>query len=105
MEIPKNMLLRLGVWALSYSSHVEITDYANLDTLRTRDDPVFWNLIEQFLGLSAHEPTPGWLLREVGDTQITEPKNHNRCKPREPQLASLFLTQIYTFVQGNQLAS
>jgi hypothetical protein len=52
----------------------EITDYADLDALRNHDDPIFWNIMEQFLDLTAHEPTPGWLLREVGDTQITEPK-------------------------------
>jgi len=52
----------------------EITDYADLDALRDHNDPIFWNIIEQFLDLTAHEPTPGWLLREVGDTQITEPK-------------------------------
>ena len=52
----------------------EISDYADFDTIRNHDDPVFWNIIEQFLDLTAHDPTPGWLLREVGDTKITEPK-------------------------------
>ncbi len=52
----------------------EITNYADLDALRNHDDSIFWNLMEQFLDFTAHEPTPGWLLREVVDTQITEPK-------------------------------
>jgi hypothetical protein len=56
----------------------EITDYADLDALRNHEDPIFWNLIEQFLDLTAHEPTPGWLLRKVGDTKITEPKKSHR---------------------------
>ena len=50
----------------------EISDYADFDTLRDHDDPVYWNLMEQFLDLTTNEPTPGWLLREVADTQITE---------------------------------
>lgn len=52
----------------------EISDYADFDALRDHDDPVFWNLMEQFFALTTNEPTPGWLLREVGDTQITEAK-------------------------------
>jgi hypothetical protein len=50
----------------------EITDYADLDTLREHDDPIFWTLMEQWLDFTTNEATPGWLLREVGDTQITE---------------------------------
>jgi hypothetical protein len=52
----------------------EITDYADLDTLRDHDDPVFWDLMEKWLDFTTNDPTPGWLLREVGDTKLTEPK-------------------------------
>ena len=52
----------------------EITDYADLDTLRNHDDQVFWDLIEKKYAPLMHEATPGWLLRKVGDTKITEAK-------------------------------
>jgi hypothetical protein len=55
----------------------EITNYADLDALRDHDDPIYWSLIEQYLDLLTNEPTPGWLLREVGDTQITEKKKES----------------------------
>jgi hypothetical protein len=55
----------------------EITDYADLDALRDHEDPVYWTLIEQYLDLLTTEATPGWLLREVGDTQITEKKEES----------------------------
>jgi hypothetical protein len=52
----------------------EVSDYADFDALRRHDDPVFWSLIEQFLSFTDHEPTPGWLLREIGDTKLNEPQ-------------------------------
>jgi hypothetical protein len=52
----------------------EITDYADLDALREHDDQIYWTLIEKYLDFTTNEATPGWLLREVGDTQITELK-------------------------------
>ena len=55
----------------------EITDYADLDTLRDHDDPVFWDLIEKKFTFLTNEPTPGWLLRKVGETRITESKTEN----------------------------
>jgi len=50
----------------------EITDYADFDIHRKHDDPIYWNIMEQFLELTTSEPTAGWLLREAGDTRITE---------------------------------
>ncbi|UCH01696.1 MAG: hypothetical protein JSV20_07575 [Candidatus Bathyarchaeota archaeon] len=50
----------------------EISDYADLDALCDHDDSVFWTIMEQFLDLTRNDPTPGWLLRAAGDTQITE---------------------------------
>lgn len=50
----------------------EISDYADLDAMRDHDDPVFWDLVEKWLDLQTNDPMPGWLLREVGDTKITE---------------------------------
>jgi hypothetical protein len=50
----------------------EISDYADLDALRDHDDPIFWDLVEKWLDLQTNDPMPGWLLRGVGDTQITE---------------------------------
>ncbi len=52
----------------------EISDYADLDTLRDHDDPVFWETLEKKMKFLTMEPTPGWLLRKVGETKITEPK-------------------------------
>jgi len=52
----------------------EISDYADFDTYRNHDDPTWWKLLEQAIGFTTNEPAPGWLLREAGDTKITEPK-------------------------------
>ena len=52
----------------------ECSDYADFDTFRDHDDPIYWKLVEQSLALGTSEPAPSWLLREVGDTKITEPK-------------------------------
>lgn len=52
----------------------EISDYADFDSFRNHDDPVWLRLTERAMGLGTNEPTPAWLLREVGDTKITEPK-------------------------------
>ena len=54
----------------------EISDYADLDTHRKHNDPIYWKLMEQFLDFTTNEATPGWLLREVGDTLITESKKN-----------------------------
>ena len=51
-----------------------ITDYADLDVMRDHDDPIFWDLIEKKFSYLTSEPTPGWLLRKVGDVKITEAK-------------------------------
>ena len=52
----------------------EISDYADLNTLHDHDDPIFWTLMEQFNDLTTNDQTPGWLLREAGDTYIIEMK-------------------------------
>jgi len=52
----------------------ECTDYADLDTWRNHDDPTWVALGKQFGEFTPPEPTPSWLLREVGDTKITEPE-------------------------------
>ncbi len=52
----------------------EISDYADFDTFRDHDDPIYWKLVEQFMEFTTSEPTPSWLLRKAGDTKITEPK-------------------------------
>jgi len=52
----------------------EISDYVDFDALRDHADPVFWGLMEEFFSFTSNDPTPGWLLRKVGDTRITESK-------------------------------
>ena len=52
----------------------EITDYADFDILRNHDDPIWLKLTEQAMEFGTPEPAPSWLLREAGDTKITEPK-------------------------------
>ena len=52
----------------------ECSDYADFDTFRDHDDLIYWKLVEQSLAFGTPEPAPSWLLREVGDTKITEPK-------------------------------
>ena len=52
----------------------EITDYADFDTFRNHDDPVWLKLAEEGMAFGTPEPAPAWLLREAGDTKITEPK-------------------------------
>lgn len=52
----------------------EITDYADYDTLRNHDDPIWIKLSEQAMDFGTDEPIQTWLLREVGDTKITELK-------------------------------
>ena len=52
----------------------EITNYADLDTMRDHDDPIFWDLIQKKFSYWTNEPTPSWLLRKAGDTIITEEK-------------------------------
>jgi len=50
----------------------EISNYSDLDTLYEHDDQVFWKIFEQKMELLAPDPTPGWLLRKIGETRITE---------------------------------
>jgi len=58
----------------------EISDYADFDAFRNHDDPTWLRLMEQSMEFGLAEPTPSWLLREAGDTKITEPEK----KPRKP---------------------
>ncbi len=52
----------------------EITDYADFDTYRNHDDPTWLRLTKQGMEFTTADNTPAWLLREAGDTKITEPK-------------------------------
>ena len=52
----------------------EISDYADFDTFRNHSDSMWLKLMEQGREFTTTEPTPAWLLREVADTKITEPK-------------------------------
>lgn len=52
----------------------ECTDYADFDTYRNHSDPIWMKLIEKAMEFGTPEPTAAWLLREVGDAKIAEPK-------------------------------
>ncbi len=52
----------------------EISNYADFDALRNYEDPTWLKLWQQAMEFTTTEPTPAWLLREAGDTKITEPK-------------------------------
>ena len=52
----------------------ECSNYADFDTWRNHDDPTWLKFSEQIMAFCTTEPTPAWLLREVGDTKIFEPK-------------------------------
>lgn len=64
----------LGFGLYTAAQFWAISDYADLDTLRNHDDPTWLKLIEESMEFGTPEPTPNWLLREAGDTIITEPK-------------------------------
>ncbi len=64
----------LGFGPCTGATFWEISDYADFDSLRNHDDPIWIKLLEQSIEFGAPEPTPSWLLREAGDTIITEPK-------------------------------
>ena len=52
----------------------EFSDYADFDILRNHDDPTWLKLMKQSMEFGTPEPSPAWLLREAGDTKITEPE-------------------------------
>lgn len=64
----------LGFGSYHCAEMWEISKYADLDTFRNHDDPVWLKLMEQSMEFTTAEPTPAWLLRELSDTKITEPK-------------------------------
>ncbi len=64
----------LGFGPYTGATFWEISDYADFDSLRNHDDPIWIKLLEQSIEFGTPEPTPSWLLREAGDTIITEPK-------------------------------
>jgi len=64
----------LGFGPCSAVDFWECTDYADLDTWRNYDDPNWLRLGEQEMEFMTGEPATAWLLREAGDTKITEPK-------------------------------
>ncbi len=63
----------LGFGPYTCAQFWEIADYSDFDAFRNHDDPTWLELIEQSMTFGAPEPTPSWLLREAGDTKITEP--------------------------------
>ena len=52
----------------------ECSDYADFDAMRNHNDPMWLKLWEKAMEFATSEPIPAWLLREAGDTKITEPK-------------------------------
>ena len=52
----------------------ECTNYADFDTFRNHTDPTWLRLMEQSMEFMTADPPIAWLLREAGDTKITEPK-------------------------------
>ena len=52
----------------------EISDYGDFDTFRNHDDPKWIELMEKSMEFTTTDATPAWLLREISDTKITEPK-------------------------------
>ena len=64
----------LGFGPYTAAALWEISDYADFDLLRDHDDPIWLKLWEESMAFGTNEPTPNWLLREAGDTKITEPK-------------------------------
>ena len=64
----------LGFGPYTAAQFWECSDYADFDTFRNHDDPIFWKLMEQSMEFGTPEPTLSWLLREAGDTKITEPE-------------------------------
>ena len=52
----------------------ECSDYADFDVMRNHDDPTWLGIWKQLMDFATSEPAPAWLLREAGDTKITEPE-------------------------------
>ena len=64
----------LGFGPYSAADLWECSDYGDFDTWREYDDPTWIELWKQAMSFATSEPITGWLLREAGDTKITEPK-------------------------------
>jgi hypothetical protein len=56
------------------ASFWECSIYADFDVWRNHDDPTWLKLVEQIMDFWTPEPTPGMLLREVGDSKVIEPE-------------------------------
>jgi len=64
----------MGFGQFTAAEFWECKDYADLDTWRNHADPVWIRLNEEGMDFGTAEPPVGWLLREAGDTKITEAK-------------------------------
>lgn len=64
----------LGFGPYSAADFWECSDYADFDTWRKHDDPIWVKLSIQAMDLCTNDPVRSWLLREAGDTKIFEPK-------------------------------
>jgi len=67
-------VLGFGPYGIAGAWFWECSNYADLDTWRDYDDPIWSKLSEQIVEFGTPEPIPAWLLREAGDTKILEPK-------------------------------
>jgi hypothetical protein len=52
----------------------ECKDYADFEAWRNHEDPAWIELMKQSMEFTMNDPAVAWLLREAGDTKITEPK-------------------------------
>ncbi len=64
----------LGFGPYTAAQFWECSDYADFDTYRNHDDPIWMKLIEKAMEFGTPEPTPAWLLGEAGDAKTAEPK-------------------------------
>ena len=56
------------------ASFWECSVYADFDTWRNHDDATWLKLVNQIMDFYTPEPTPGLLLREVGESKVIEPE-------------------------------
>lgn len=65
----------LGFGSYTCAALWECSKYGDLDTWREHSNPDWINLNKKFLEFVDETVTPSWLLREIGDTKVTEPDN------------------------------
>jgi hypothetical protein len=64
----------LGFGPYHVAEFWEMSDYADFDTFRNHNDPTWLKLMEQAMEFQTNDVAVAWLLREAGDTKVTEPK-------------------------------